>query len=214
MTVPVLAVMNLSARVPGAADRNPMRARPVSAGDGSPRMIRSLVAAAAAAAAVLLTSAAPALAQATAVDLDRFDGRWFEIARNPNGMQRDCSRAQIDFNPADQPGRYSILVSCARRPTGAVETLRANARVTDPTTNARFRFSLAGLLSFGGLASQQYWVWDHAPDYSWAIMGLPDKSSWWIWHRSQSPAAAVRTATLARARALGFATARVVHTGQ
>jgi apolipoprotein D and lipocalin family protein len=173
-------------------------------------MIRPLLGAAAAA--VLLTSAAPALAQATAVDLDRFDGRWFEIARNPNGMQRDCSRAQIDFNPAAE-GRYAILVTCVRRPSGNVETLRATARVTDTTTNAKFRFSLAGLLSFGGLASQQYWVWDHAPDYSWAIMGLPDKSSWWIWHRSQSPSPSVRTATLARARALGFNTARVVQTG-
>lgn len=173
-------------------------------------MIRPLLGAAAAA--VLLTSAAPALAQATAVDLDRFDGRWFEIARNPNGMQRDCSRAQIDFNPAAE-GRYAILVTCVRRPSGNVETLRATARVTDTTTNAKFRFSLAGLLSFGGLASQQYWVWEHAPDYSWAIMGLPDKSSWWIWHRSQSPSPSVRTATLARARALGFNTARVVQTG-
>lgn len=173
-------------------------------------MIRQTLAAGAAA--VLLTTAAPALAQATAVDLDRFDGRWFEIARNPNGMQRDCSRAQIDFNPSGE-GRYAILVTCVRRPSGQIETLRATARVTDTATNAKFRFSLAGLLSFGGLASQQYWVWDHAPDYSWAIMGLPDKSSWWIWHRSQSPAASVRTATLARARALGFETSRVTHTG-
>jgi apolipoprotein D and lipocalin family protein len=165
------------------------------------------------AAAVLLASALPAAAQATNVDLDRFDGRWFEIARNDNGMQRDCSRAQIDFNPATRASRYSILVTCTRRGTGRVETLRANASITDPATNARFRFSLAGLLSFGGLASQQYWIWDHAPDYSWAIMGLPDKSSWWIWHRTQSPAAAVRTATLARARTLGFDTSSLVQTG-
>jgi apolipoprotein D and lipocalin family protein len=174
-------------------------------------MIRHLIAATTAT--VLFATAAPAFAQATAVDLDRFDGRWFEIARNPNGMQRDCSRAQIDFNPS-APGRYAILVTCTRRPSGDVETLRANARVTDTATNAKFRFSLAGLLSFGGLASQQYWVWDHAPDYSWAIMGLPDKSSWWVWHRSQSPAASVRTSTLARARALGFDTTDAVHTGR
>ncbi len=173
-------------------------------------MIRTI---ASAALAVTLAPAGPALAQATAVDLDRFDGRWFEIARNPNGVQRDCSRAQIDFTPT-QAGRYSIVVTCVRRPGGQVETLRATARVTDTTTNAKFRFSLAGLLSFGGLASQQYWVWDHAPDYSWAIMGLPDQSSWWVWHRSQTPAASVRTATLARARALGFDTSRPVHTGQ
>ena len=161
----------------------------------------------------LLVTAAPAAAQSTDVNLSQFDGRWFEIARNPNNMQRDCSRAQIDFNPGSRADRYSIVVTCTRRPSGNIETLRANATVTDTTTNSKFRFSLTGLLSFGGLASQQYWVWDHAPDYSWAIMGLPNKSNWWIWHRSQSPSAAVRASTLARARALGFNTARPVQTG-
>lgn len=168
---------------------------------------------AALAALAVLAPALPATAQATNVNLSRFDGRWFEIARNHNAMQRDCSRAQIDFNPATAVGRYAIVVTCTRRPSGDVEILRANARVTDTATNAKFRFSLAGLLSFGGLASQQYWVWDHAPDYSWAIMGLPNKSNWWIWHRSQSPSAAIRSSTLARARALGFDTASVVQTG-
>ena len=160
-----------------------------------------------------LVAAAPAVAQSTDVDLAQFDGRWFEIARNPNNVQKDCSRAQIDFNSAGAADRYRITVTCTRRADGVVETLRANARVTDTTTNARFRFSLTGLLSFGGLAGQNYVVWDHAPDYSWAIMGLPNKSNWWIWHRSQSPSAAVRTSTLARARALGFNTASPVQTG-
>ena len=184
----------------------------VSAHKGDPHaMIHQRPAALAAFA--ILASSGPASAQATNVDLDRFDGRWFEIARNQNDLQRDCSRAQIDFDPADRANRYTIRVTCTRRETGRVETLRANAAVTDAATRAKFRFSLAGLLSFGGLASQQYWVWDHAPDYSWAIMGLPNKSNWWIWHRSQSPSASVRSATLARAGALGFDTATVVRTG-
>ncbi len=157
--------------------------------------------------------AGPALAQAEAVDLDRFDGRWFEIVRNPNDVQKDCSRAQIDFTPQGRAGRYGIVVTCTRRPGGQIETLRANARVTDASTRAKFRFTLTGLLSFGGLAGQNYWVWDHAPDYSWAIMGLPKKSNWWIWHRSQSPSEATRTRLIARARELGFR-GEPVHTGR
>ena len=157
--------------------------------------------------------AGPALAQAEAVDLDRFDGRWFEIVRNPNDVQKDCSRAQIDFTPQSRAGRYGIVVTCTRRPGGQIETLRANARVTDASTRAKFRFTLTGLLSFGGLAGQNYWVWDYAPDYSWAIMGLPNKSNWWIWHRSQSPSEATRARLIARARELGFR-GEPVHTGR
>ena len=161
----------------------------------------------------LSLQAGPALAQAEAVDLDRFDGRWFEIVRNPNDVQKDCSRAQIDFTPQSRAGRYGIVVTCTRRPGGQIETLRADARVTDASTRAKFRFTLTGLLSFGGLAGQNYWVWDHAPDYSWAIMGLPNKSNWWIWHRSQSPSEATRTRLIARARELGFS-GQPVHTGR
>ena len=161
-----------------------------------------------------LALAGPAAAQANDVVLDRFDGRWFEIVRSPNDAQKDCSRAQIDFTAQSRANRYSIAVTCTRRADGQVEVLRANARVTDPGTNSRFRFTLTGILSFGGLAGQNYWVWDHAPDYSWAIMALPDKSDWWIWHRSQSPSEATRTTLIARARALGMNTGRVVHTGR
>ena len=172
----------------------------------------SLISALAVAAALL--TATNVRAQSRDVDLDRFDGRWFEIARNPNDVQKDCRRAQIDFTAQSRADRYGMLVTCTRRADGVVETLRANARVTDTTTNAKFRFTLTGLLSFGGLAGQNYWVWDHAPDYSWVIMGLPDRSGWWIWNRSQSPSEATRSRLLARAAALGFDTANPVHTGR
>ena len=165
-------------------------------------------------AAALMTVAAPAAAQSRDIVLDQFDGRWFEIARSPNDAQKDCRRAQIDFNPQSQANRYSIVVTCTRRADGVVETLRANARVIDPGNNARFRFTLTGLLGVGGLAGQNYWVWDHAPDYSWAILALPNKSDWWVWHRSQSPDEADRARLIARARALGLDTGTVVLTGR
>lgn len=163
--------------------------------------------------AAALVAALPASAQATNVDLDRFDGRWFEIERSHNDVQKDCSRAQIDFTAQDRADRYGIVVTCTRRADGRNETLRANARITDTTTNAKFRFSLAGLLSFGGLAGQNYWVWDHDPAYNWAILALPNKSDWWVWHRNQNASPAERARLLARARALGLDTSRVVRTG-
>jgi apolipoprotein D and lipocalin family protein len=157
--------------------------------------------------------ATSALAQ-SAVDMARFNGRWFEIARSPNDVQKDCRRAQIDFTPQARAGRYGLTVTCARRADGVVETLRANASVTDPGTNRRLRFTLTGLLSFGGLAGQNYRIREHAADYSWAILSLPDGSDWWIWHRDQSPAAATRAELVRRAGALGLDTGQVVHTGR
>ena len=165
--------------------------------------------------AVALTclSAGAAAAQSLSVDMERFPGRWFEVLRSPNDVQRDCRRSQIDFTAQQRADRYGLVVRCTRRADGEVELLRANARVTDPGVNTRFRFTLTGLLSFGGLAGQNYWVYDHAPDYNWVIMGLPDKSNWWIWHRNQNASQAERDRILSRVRALGFSTGRLVHTG-
>ena len=161
-------------------------------------------------AAALMVSPRPAAAQVADLDLERFSGRWYEIARNPNRFQRDCTRLSVDFTSRGEPGRYRVVHTCTRRSDGEIETLNANARVTD--SNAKFRMSLAGFLSFGGLASQSYWVWHRSPDYSWAIMGLPDKSHFWIWSRRENPSADVRRAALARARALGFDTSEVIST--
>ncbi|RZJ76455.1 MAG: lipocalin [Brevundimonas sp.] len=165
------------------------------------------------AAVLALALPAAASAQSTDVDLDRFDGRWFEIERSHNDVQKDCSRAQIDFTRRDAADRYALLVTCTRRADGQVETLRANARITDTTSNAKFRFTLPGLLGVGGLAGQNYWVWDHDPNYNWAILALPNKSDWWVWHRSQNVSQAERTRLLARARAMGMDMNRIVHTG-
>lgn len=165
-----------------------------------------------AALALALLAPGAAHAQVSGIDLDRFDGRWFEVARSPNDVQKDCSRAQIDFTATNRDDRYGITVTCTRRADGRVETLRADARI-DSGNNAKFRFTLRGILAVGGLAGQNYWVMDHAPDYSWAILALPNKSDWWIWHRSQNPSAAVRSQTLARARQLGLNTSQVVTTG-
>jgi apolipoprotein D and lipocalin family protein len=166
-----------------------------------------------AAAALTLALTAPAAqAQVSGLDLNRFDGTWFEIARSPNDVQKDCRRAQIDFTATNRADRYGLTVTCVRAADGRSETLRADARI-DPANTAKFRFTLRGILAVGGLAGQNYWVYAHAPDYSWAILALPNKSDWWIWHRSQSPSAAVRSQTLARARQLGLDTSRVVTTG-
>lgn len=153
----------------------------------------------------------PAVAQVRSLDLDRFDGRWFEIERTPNDVQKSCWRARIDFTAQDRAGRYQVSVACTRTRGGEVETLRANARPLDQS-NARLRFTLDGLLGFGGLAGQTYWVLDHDPAYRWAILSLPNKSDWWIWHRDAEVPQTERSRLLERARSLGLDARRVVRT--
>ena len=61
-------------------------------------------------AAALMVSPRPAAAQVADLDLERFSGRWYEIARNPNRFQRDCTRLSVDFTSRGEPGRYRVEV--------------------------------------------------------------------------------------------------------
>lgn len=169
----------------------------------------SLIAVSAALAFLPVTS----FAQSQTVDLGKFDGRWFEIERNQNDVQKDCSRSQVDFNHSLTQDRYAVTFTCTRLDDGHREVLRTDARVINTATNSKFMFSRSGLISVGRLAGSSYWVYDHAPDYSWAIMGLPDKSAWWIWHRDQNASQVERDLILARVGALGFSTDNLVRTG-
>ena len=98
------------------------------------------------------------------IDLDRFMGRWYEILRTPNDAQKNCYAAfQVWTQTA--PGRFSIAQACHRdSPTGTEHRVQTGARVLDAPTNAKFEASF-----FAGLIRRDYWVLDHADDYSWMI---------------------------------------------
>lgn len=163
--------------------------------------------------AALALSATMAAAEAPAprqpVDLDRFLGRWYEIARTPNANQPTCTRLAIDVRRAGAD-RFEVVNTCAR-PNGGQRVVRATATVVDPRTNTRLRFraqdGAAGLLG----VSQEFWVLDRANDYSWAILGTPGGNYFWLWSREHSPAD--RAVMLRRVHALGYDTNRAVIIG-
>lgn len=156
--------------------------------------------------------AADAPQPAQSVDLSRFAGRWYEIARTPNRGQPACLQLAVEVTrPAD--GRFSVTNTC-RRAEGQPRVVRANGTVIDARSNAKIRLTAAGVLGFGGLASQEYWILDRAADYNWAILGTPGGNYFWVWSRQAEPSAAARAALISRVRTLGYNTSNIVHTGR
>src|SRR5262245_57570180 len=103
-------------------------------------------------------SAAPALAQpepSQRVELTKLAGRWYEVARIPNSLQRGCQGGTSDWTPSALG--FSVVQACHKgAPDGPRAEWKAQARVADPVSNAKFKMSF-----FGGLVSQEYWVLDH-----------------------------------------------------
>jgi len=163
--------------------------------------MRSTVLALAAGLALAAPSFAAAPAPKKPVDIQRFMGRWHEIARTPNANQKGCTKATMDWASLGK-GRFSVVQACTK-PSGR-KTWKGSATIADARTNAKLTLSL-----MGGVIKQEYWVLDRADDYSWAIVGTPGGNYVWVLSRTAAPAAAERSAILARVKALGYDTARL-----
>jgi apolipoprotein D and lipocalin family protein len=172
---------------------------------------RLIVLAAVAAIALAAPSIAPAAQPGPApepskpVDPHRYIGRWYEIARLPNMLQKDCVEPTSEWTP--QGGRDFAVVQACRigSPTGNMKVWRASGHIIDGSQNAKIRVGF-----FGGLIHQDYWIIDRADDYSWCLMSTPSSKYLWIMARRPSLPPSLRAALVARARSLGYDTSRLV----
>lgn len=139
-----------------------------------------------------------------AVDLDRFyAGRWLEIARLPMGLTDGCVAGATNYVVVN-PTRVDVRDTCqVDTPQGREKVIGGRGEVLDPGMNAKLRVRY-----FGGLITWDYWVLDHAEDYSWFISADPTFDKLWIYTR-EVPDAAGRQALVARARALGYDVSRL-----
>lgn len=86
----------------------------------------------------------------THVDLDRYVGKWYEIARYPNRFERECDR-NVTAEYTKQPRRILVVNSCLKA-DGKWKRSEGHAKVEDESTNAKLAVTF--FWPFYG----QYWV--------------------------------------------------------
>jgi apolipoprotein D and lipocalin family protein len=147
------------------------------------------------------------------VDLDRYAGEWFEIARFPNRFQRQCV-GDVRATYARRPdGRLDVVNRC-RTADGETEA-RGVARIVDKRTSAKLKVRFApAWLSWLPAVWGDYWIIALAPDYSWAVVGDPDRDYLWILARAPHLDDDSLAAARAGARDSGFDVDRLVPTPQ
>jgi apolipoprotein D and lipocalin family protein len=146
-----------------------------------------------------------------AVDLNRYVGDWFEIARFPNRFQRQCVGDVRATYARRVDGRLDVVNHC-RTDDGTTEA-RGIARIVDERSFARLKVRFApAWLSFLPFVWGDYWIIGLAEDYSWALVGSPDRK--YLWILARTPRLDEETAAKARgiARANGFDVDRLVQT--
>jgi apolipoprotein D and lipocalin family protein len=146
------------------------------------------------------------------VDLQRYMGRWYEIAAIPNFFQRNCARDTTADYALRDDGQVSVTNTCLRA-SGETDQAQGVARVADPATNARLEVSFVSLLGFQ-LFWGDYWVIGLGKDYAYALIGTPSRRWGWILARDPHPSETQVQAWLAELKGQGYDPAGFVRTPQ
>lgn len=145
------------------------------------------------------------------VDLQRYTGRWYEIARLPNRFQEDCvGEVTADYQLLEA-GRLRVVNQCSRADGRQMRAEGVARPVDDAGAKLEVRFAPA-LFSFLPFVWGDYWILELAPDYSYALVGSPDRAQLWILSRTPSLNRGVYQRLVNRAALEGYDVARLRQT--
>ncbi|WP_052572886.1 lipocalin family protein [Haloferula sp. BvORR071] len=150
------------------------------------------------------TSPAKPLATEAKVDLKRYTGKWYEIARYPKWFQTGCVSATADYS-RNKDGTIRVVNTCLRG-DGSSRSIEGIATPVDAKAN-RLKVSFPNNWYSKAVpvpAEGNYWIIDVSPDYSRAVVGTPDRRSLWFLARSPKIAAKDFESMKAIATAQGF----------
>jgi apolipoprotein D and lipocalin family protein len=151
----------------------------------------------------------PPLPTVPRVDLKRYEGQWFEIAKYPNWFQRGCV-ADTSAEYSAQPDGSIRIVNRCRQKNGSIREARGQATVVPGSHNAKLRIRFAGSPIAG-----DYWIIGlDEKNYSWALVGHPSRQFLWILSRNPRLHSQTYSDIVALAGKLGYKSARIEKTTQ
>ena len=155
---------------------------------------------------VQATNSQPPLQVAPSVDLARYAGKWYEIARLPNRFQRDCAANTSATYTLRPDGKVTVVNEC-RKADGHLKSAKGTARVADPKgPNTKLK------VTFFWPFSGNYWIIDLDPEYRWVVVGEPGRDYLWILSREPQMDDATYNQIIERAKQQGYEVGRLMKT--
>jgi apolipoprotein D and lipocalin family protein len=137
------------------------------------------------------------------VDLQKYAGKWYEIASIPQSFQRGCHCTTAEYSLSEK-GYVIVENRCNRGSVRGKESyIKGKAFVVANSGNAKL------LVQFFWPFKGKYWIIDLADDYSYAVVGHPNRAYLWILARKPSMDIQVYHALLGKLKAQGFDTSKI-----
>jgi apolipoprotein D and lipocalin family protein len=142
------------------------------------------------------------------VELSKYAGKWYEIASFPQRFQKGCHCTTAEYTPTEK-GYIIVENRCNKDSINGKESyIKGKAFIDEGTGNAKLKVQF--FWPFRG----KYWIIDLANDYSYAVVGHPNRDYLWILSRTPQMEKTTYDAILERVKAMGFDITRLQLTPQ
>ena len=150
----------------------------------------------------------PPLEVVPSVDLKRYMGTWYEIARFPHRFQKECFASTATYT-LQSDGTVRVKNECRKgSPDGEEKSVTGTAWVVDPMTNAKLK------VRFFWPFSGDYWIIDLGREYEYAVVGHPSRKYLWVLSRSPQMDDATYEGILERLKKQQYDTGRLIKAAQ
>lgn len=158
--------------------------------------------------------ALPAVATIASLDVPRYMGTWYEIAKFPNRFQAKCVANTRARYWSQTDGSVQVLNSCATADGSVIDALGKAVQVggaTSPKLEVRFA---PAWLSWLPMVWGDYWVIDLDTDYQLAAVSDAKRDYLWVLSRTPQVNAKAYDALLDRLKAQHFEVQKLERTPQ
>jgi len=136
-------------------------------------------------------------------ELDRYLGKWYEVARLDHSFERGLSRVTADYSLRDDGGVQVVNRGYNRKEGEWSEAIgRAYFVTSEDIGHLK--------VSFFGPFYGAYVIFELDPDYRYSFVAGPDRNYLWLLSRTSQVSDEVMKRFIQRAKALGFDTEQLI----
>ena len=138
------------------------------------------------------------------VELDRYLGVWYEIARKPMFFENQCARDITATYTLNENGNVVVDNSCYSK-DGVFKQSIGEAFVENPPFNTKLKVSfLPEAVRWIPVARGDYWILKLDEDYQTVLVGEPSRKYLWVLSRSPDLSEEIINEYLNYAKSLGY----------
>ena len=151
----------------------------------------------------------PPLEVVDKVDVQKYIGKWYEIALLPNSFEKGCNCTTAEYTMIDSE-TIRVINSCRKDSTkGELDKATGKAFVVDGSNNAKLRVQF--FWPFRG----DYWIIDlDKENYQYAVVGAPSRKYLWILYRNPKMDEVLFNSLVNKCKEKGFDVSKIVKTNQ